>query len=312
MRILTLGLGLALCLARALTVLSAQVLSAQQEPASAGIVLVPGDERAARFSSGVQLVEVYVTVTAPGGDPVLGLRQDDFEVLEDDRPQLIAVFTRGEFPLTIALGLDRSWSMAGRPLRLAKHAALGFLRQLAPNDRSLVVAISSEADVIAPLALARAEQSRRIAALEPWGTTALHDATIAALDHLANEPGRQAVVVFSDGIDRYSRATAAAVLTRARRSQALVYPIALGRSRPPLLTELAVLTGGRSFWLRDVGELDRTLSTVARELRSQYLVGYVPSRPIERGTREWRSIRVVLRHSAAGVRVRARDGYETE
>lgn len=202
--------------------------------------------------------------------------------------------------------------MAGDRLRLAKRAAQSFLRELRPNDRSMVVAISSEADVIAPLSTDRFTQTRAIEALDPWSTTALHDAIIATLDRLESEPGRQALIVFSDGSDRYSNATAADVIARARRSNALIYPIAFGKERPPLLAELASVTGGRSFLLRDVKELEKTLSTIARELRYQYLLGYTPIRPIEPGDKEWRSIRVTLKDANPGSRVRARDGYTTE
>jgi Ca-activated chloride channel family protein len=265
-----------------------------------------------QFSSSVQLVEVYATVTDANGEPVRGLAASDFEVAEDGAVQSISAFAAGEFPLTVALGVDRSWSMAGEPLRLAKLASQSFLRELKPQDRSMVVAISSEADVIAPLSTDRAMQSGAVAALDPWSTTALHDAIIAALDRLAPEAGRQALVVFSDGADRYSRATATEVVERARRSSALIYPIAFGRERPPLLAELAVLTGGRSFLLRDARDLEKTLATVARELRYQYLIGYSPTEPIVRGEPEWRSIRVRLKAPRPGLRVRARDGYSTE
>jgi Ca-activated chloride channel family protein len=173
----------------------------------------------------------------------------------------------------------------------------------------MVVAISSDAEVIAPLGTDRLGQSRLVAALDPWSTTALHDAIIGTLDRLEPEPGRQAVVLFSDGSDRYSRATPADVIARARHSNALVYPIAIGRTRPPLLAELAVLTGGRSFLIRDAGELEKTLALVVNELRQQYLLGYTPQRPITKGQGEWRAIRVTLKNNRAGVRVRARDGY---
>lgn len=276
---------------------TAATLTAHQEPQSGGVP---------RFSSGVQLVEVYATVTDAKGEPVTGLRREDFEVYENNELQAVATFAAGEFPLTVALGVDRSWSMAGEPLRLAKQASQSFLRQLKPVDRSMVFAISSEADVIAPLTMERLEQSRAIAALEPWSTTALHDGIVAALDRLEPEPGRQALVVFSDGQDRYSKTAAAQVVERARRSNALVYPIAFGRSRPPLLAELAVLTGGRSFFLRDPRELERTLADIARELRYQYLLGYAPEEP-PNGDADWRSIRVVV--AKPGLRVRARDGY---
>jgi Ca-activated chloride channel family protein len=266
----------------------------------------------AQFVSSVQLVEVYATVTDAKGEPVTGLRESDFEVFEDAAAQQIATFAAGEFPLTVALGVDRSWSMKGEPLRLAKHASQSFIRQLRPGDRSMVVAISNEADLIAPLDADRGTQLQAIAALDPWSTTSLHDGIIAALDRLEPESGRQALVLFSDGHDRYSRHSAADVVARARRSNALVYPIAFGKTRPPLLAELAVLTGGRSFLLRDARELESTLATIARELRYQYLIGYTPARPIVRGAEEWRSIRVQLRAPRAGVRVRARDGYSTQ
>ncbi len=282
---------------------------------AAGVALASASVAAqgplATFSSRTDLVEVYATVTDAVGEPVMGLGRDDFEIYENDQLQDVSTFAAGEFPLTVALGVDRSWSMAGNPLRLAKAASQTFLRALRSDDRSMVVAISSEADVIAPLSMDRLNQARAIAALDPWSTTALHDAIIASLDRLEPESGRQALVVFSDGTDRYSRATAAEVVERARRSHALIYPIAFGKTRPPLMAELAVLTGGRSFLLRDPKELEKTLQTVARELRYQYLLGYAPATPIDKGNNEWRGIRVVLK-SKPGFRVRARDGYTTE
>ena len=269
----------------------------------------PQEGAQVRFSSGVDLVEVYATVTDAKGEPVTGLRREDFEVYENNQLQDVSTFVAGEFPLTVALGVDRSWSMAGEPLRWAKQASQSFLKALKPGDRSMVLAISSEADVIAPLEMDRLAQSREVAALEPWSTTALHDAIVAALDRLEPESGRQALIVFSDGQDRYSKMTAAQVLERARRSNALVYPIAFGRTRPPLLAELAVLTGGRSFLLRDARELEKTLADIARELRYQYLLGYAPG-DAAGGAAEWRSIRVVVKKP--GLRVRARDGYVSD
>jgi Ca-activated chloride channel homolog len=266
----------------------------------------------AQFSSGVQLIEVYATVTDANGELVTGLRQSDFQVFENDRPQEISAFAAGEFPLTVALGVDRSFSMAGEPLRLAKLASQTFLKQLRPGDRSMVVAIGNNAEVIAPLSSDHAAQAQVVAALDAWSTTSLYDAVIVALDRLEPEKGRQALIVFSDGADRYSEATSGQVLARARRSQALVYPITMGKTRVPAAVELATLTGGRSFLLRDAKELERTLTTIARELRYQYLIGYVPSVAPKPGMHEWRSIRVTLKTPAKGLRVRARDGYTAE
>jgi Ca-activated chloride channel family protein len=276
---------------------------------SGGVLAAQGP--IAKFSSKVQLVEVYATVTDASGQPVMGLTRGDFEVYENGDRQEVTTFAAGDFPLTVALGVDRSFSMAGEPLRLAKDASQAFLRELRPGDRSMVVAINDEAEVIAPLSADRETQARAIASLDAWSTTALHDAVALTLDRLAGEPGRQAVVIFSDGVDRYSRTTEAEVLDQARRSNALIYPIALGKTRAPLLAELATTTGGRSFQLRDPRELQATLTTIARELRYQYLLGYAPSTAIEQGSHEWRSIRVATKNSSKGLRVRARDGYTT-
>ena len=262
----------------------------------------------AQFSTGVQLVEVYATVTDADGGLVTGLKREDFEVREDQELQEIAAFAAGEFPLTAVLGIDRSWSMAGDPLRLAKAASQTFLRQLRPTDRSMAVAIGSDAEVIAPLSNDHAQQQRAINLLDPWSTTSLHDAIISILDRLEGEPGRLAVVVFSDGVDRYSNAPASRVIERARRSQALIYPITLGKNRPPLAAELAVVSGGRSFLIRDARSLDETFTTIARELRYQYLLGYAPMKPSESGEHNWRSIRVTVK-GRSDLRVRARDGY---
>ena len=50
----------------------------------------------AQFSSGVQLIEVYATVTDAKGELVTGLRQSDFQVFENDRPQEISAFAAGD------------------------------------------------------------------------------------------------------------------------------------------------------------------------------------------------------------------------
>jgi Ca-activated chloride channel homolog len=273
--------------------------------------LLTAQEPAAEFSTGVRVVEVYASVTDPAGNPVIGLSESDFEVYEDGMRQQVSAFAAGEFPLSVALGVDRSFSMRGEPLRLARVAAQTFLKELKPSDRSMVVAISNEADVIAPLSSDRQAQIRAVAALDPWSTTALNDAMIAALDRLGPEQGRQALVVFSDGVDRYSTATAAQVIERARRSNALVYPIVFGKTRPAFLAELAVISGGRSFLLKDARALQATLTSIARELRHQYLLGYTPAKSAGAAGGEWRSIRVAVKGRPTA-RVRARDGYRAD
>jgi Ca-activated chloride channel family protein len=260
----------------------------------------------AQFSSGVTAVEVYATVTDAGG-PVLGLQKGDFEVFEDNVRQEVTTFASGDFPLAVALAIDRSVSMQGQPLALAKRAAREFLEDLRPGDRAMLIAVSSEIEVVAPLSTDRQAQMRALDGLSAWSTTSLHDAIVRSIDLIQPAAGRRALVVLSDGVDRYSHVTAADVLERARRSDVLVYPIVTGKTRPALFAEIAALTGGRSFDLRDANGIGSALSQIAAELRNQYLLGYSPRRPVNQRNAGWRAIRVVVHRP--GVRVRARDGY---
>lgn len=271
-------------------------------------LLLAGTVSAApQFTSGVNVVEVYAAATDAKGNPVTGLRREDFTVLEDGEPQSVSAFAEGDFPLSIAIALDRSFSMGEKQLPVAVSAARTFLGELRPVDQSMIVGIGSEIEVLAPLSSDRPAQQRILSSVKPWGTTGLHDAIIESIDAIQAAKGRRALVLLSDGSDRYSKASASTALERARRSDVMIYPVAFGRDRPALFAELATLTGGRSFQPRDAAQLDTTMKTIANELRHQYLLGYTPSRPIVAGEERWRTISV--RVARADVTVRARDGY---
>ena len=262
----------------------------------------------AQFTSGVNLVEVYATVTDRLGEPVAGLTAADFRVAEDGTPQSITAFAAGEFPLAVAIAIDRSFSMAGNGNRLAvaKSAARSFIGALRPTDQVMVIAIGSDTGIVAPLSSDRGAALAAVDRLEAWGTTPLYDAALAALDAIQAARGRRALVLLSDGIDRYSDTRAADLVEQARRRDVLIYPIALGSTRPPLFAELAAATGGRSFHASEPRELLATMATIARELRFQYLLGYVPARGVSPDP-AWHAIEVTV--IRPDVRLRARDGY---
>ncbi|MBK5296813.1 MAG: hypothetical protein JJE40_06625, partial [Vicinamibacteria bacterium] len=74
----------------------------------------------AQFASNTEVVEVYATVTLQKGEPAAGLTADAFTVLEDGMAQPVSVFAAGEFPLTVAIAVDRSFSMTTRGLETAR------------------------------------------------------------------------------------------------------------------------------------------------------------------------------------------------
>jgi Ca-activated chloride channel family protein len=261
---------------------------------------------AVQFTSGVDLVEVYATVSGPQGEALSGLTRDDFIVEEDGRRQEIRTFSAGEFPLALAVGIDRSFSMARVGIPGVATAVRRFLGALRPEDQAMLVGFGSETEVLAPLSRDRGPAIAALDHLDVWGTTPLYDATLSAIDAIESASGRRALILISDGTDRYSQTSAADLLDRIRRKDVLIYPVALGRTRDVTYAEMATVTGGRSFQVASVSTLPEALSSIANELRFQYLLGYAPasSSPRRPG---WRSIQV--RVNRPDVRVRAREGY---
>ena len=270
-------------------------------------VALSGFAGGAQFSTGTELVEVYVSVSDSSGRPVTGLPRDAFTVEEDGVAQSVTTFAAGTMPLALGLAIDWSFSMAGRPLATAKAGAVRLLDALRPGDRTMVVAVGSQVETLVPLSAERQRARDVVVSLTPWGTSPLGDATIAAIARIAEGSGRRALALFTDGRERYNEADRSAVVDHVRRGRVLVYPIAVGGTPTPLLVELAAASGGRSFRARDDREAARAAEALADDLRHQYLLGYAPQRPLDLGPEAWRSIRVTV--SRRDVTVRARDGY---
>jgi Ca-activated chloride channel family protein len=88
----------------------------------------------------------------------------------------------------IAFVIDRSGSMALRPLDLAKDAVLHALRRLEPRDRFTVIAYDHEVEIITPAQNATPKALRRtaraLAQLEARGSTNLSSGWKAGLEQL--------------------------------------------------------------------------------------------------------------------------------
>lgn len=271
-------------------------------------VAVQSVRSSAQFASGVNLVEVYATVSDQRGEPVSNLKASDFTVAEDGRNQPIQTFAAGDFPLSLAVGIDRSFSVDRRQLDSTVRAVQQMLGELREDDRVMVLAIGSEVETLAPLSNDRRGAYFAIEGLQPWGTTPLFDATMTAIDAIHGASGRRALVLITDGVDRYSKTTVDAVVAGARRKDVLVYPVVTGRNQPAIFGELARVTGGRAMTVPSGQNLAAALTSIALELRHQYLIGYAPGAD---GSRPgWRSIGVTV--NRPDLRVRARDGYYAE
>ena len=262
-------------------------------------------EHAQQFSARADLVEVYATVTDNEGRLVTDLTREEFTILERGEPQPVRVFAAGDQPVSIALAVDRSWSMAGAKLAAAQRAGRELLLELGDQDRAMLVAIGSDVEVPVPLTPDRRAVDTALQSLDPWGSTALHDAVVTAFDAIEPATGRRALVLVSDGMERNSTRTAEDVLARVRASDVLAYPVVLQREVPAVLEQLAVTTGARVQRVRHLRDLPATLRRIASELRHQYLLGYEPIHPPKPG--EYRSLEVRITRPRHVVRARA--GY---
>jgi len=156
------------------------------------------------------LVVVPVSVTNTQGQPALGLKQSDFHIEEDGRPQEIAQLGDPEqVPLDIALLIDVSSSVSER-FGFEEEAATQFLKQvLRPIDHATVYAIDrtprlEQARASADIAAARLMTIKAATGPSP---TAYYDTVIEAARYLNKntpEQSRRVIVVISDGEDNFS------------------------------------------------------------------------------------------------------------
>ena len=191
-----------------------------------------------------------------------------------------------------------------------KEALKRFVRAFKPTDRATLIGFNHQVYVLRQRDTDRAALSASIDGLVAAGGTALYDAILTSLDLLGPEVQRRAVLVFSDGDDQASLTTADPVERRVRSSDAVAYFITLGGSGDDrrVLTRLAEISGGRTFSIGRITELDPALDVIREELENQYLIGYTPSNAARDGS--YRRIRVVgaeQRHQ-----IRARQGYRAD
>jgi Ca-activated chloride channel homolog len=257
----------------------------------------------------VEVVQVTATVTDIEGRFVQGLTRDQFRVLEDGVAQRLTAFAGENIPLEIVVAVDVSDSMADAMPTL-KAAVRTFLSALRPSDQVTLVAFNDNIFTLARRATDNAQRLKAVDRLAPWGGTALYDAILTSLNTVGKQPGRRALVVFTDGEDQNSVATMARVEERLQMSDATIYAIGLGRSvrdrtLANTLRHVSEASGGRPFLVDDVKELDRVFAQIVDELSHQYLLSYASSNAARDGS--WRKIDVQIAN--AKYRVRHRQGY---
>ena len=182
-----------------------------------------------RFRTGVELINVTATVTDANGRFVSGLRQEDFQVYQDDEPQVISHFTSERVPVSLGILLDTSASMDGEKMVAAKAALNRFLLELLHDqDEVFLYAFDSSPELLHEWTTDRRRVSRALNTIEPRGGTAMYDALAEAVPlALAGRHRKKALVVISDGNDTSSRTAIDALKVQIRETEILVYAIGI-------------------------------------------------------------------------------------
>jgi len=277
-----------------------------------------------RFKAGVDLVQFAVVLTDKQGTPITGLKPEDFEIVEEGKPQTITYFTQGDpedgdnlgevSPLHLGLTLDTSGSME-RDIQDVRTAVIKFLNANNTAMDFTLVDFDTEIRVARYGADEMERLIERIRRRKPDGWTALFDAVGVYLNGIGPLDGQKIMLLYTDGGDTRSELTFSDLLDLLKSSDVTLYAIGYlenqGSSRMQSqnqLQRMAAITGGQAFFPSSVKELDKLYDKIQREIAARYSLGYVSSDSRKDGA--WRKVEIKLkRPDLKGAKLRTRTGY---
>jgi Ca-activated chloride channel family protein len=268
------------------------------------------------YRSGIDLVNMGVTVTDRRGQLVTDLARNDFVIYEDGVRQEILHFAAGnpssDAPdLHLGILLDVSRSMVDE-LSFTRTASIRFLSQLPDAVDITVVDFDTEVRVARFGQLDFPRVVERIRQQRVRGSTALYDAIGLYLDSAFGQTGRKVMLVYTDGSDTRSALRWSELVDLLQASDVTVYAIGAFRrgqhvAADRTLQQVASLTGGRAFFPSSLASLDAIYEQVLAEMRAQYLLGYLSTNTSFDGS--WRKVEIQIEREAGPLRLRSRKGY---
>ena len=297
----------------------AQTAPAQKPPtqeASAGPET--GDGPVGTIKRRVDQVNVIFTVTDKHGRFVKDLKQDQFTILDNNKPptKIENFEAQTNLPLRVGLLIDASNSIRDRFL-FEQQAAVEFLQQIIrpQSDQAFVLAFDELPTVTQEFTNDIDKLTVGVRKIRPGGGTAMWDAVyFACRDKLLKEkntgPVRRAIILVSDGDDNQSRVLRQEAIEMAQRAEVIIYAISTNLSNikdtgDKNIQILADATGGRAFFPFKLHDLADAFNDIQGELRSQYSISYKPESLVANG--QFRSILITTGNKK--LRVRARKGY---
>ena len=281
------------------------------------LILTFGVAGQAQIRVDVDLVVLPATVQDRHGQRVSDLQQANFAVYEDRVAQRIRLFQHEDIPVTVGLVVDHSGSMHAK-LAEVTAGAKAFVRSSNTDDQMFVVNFNETVSLGLPDSIGfttdALELERAIWRSQAAGETALYDAIVSAFVRLQEgRRDKKVLVVVSDGADNTSRHNLAQVLDMAASSSVIIYTVGLFSpddqdANPRVLHRLAQATGGQAFFPRELSDVVNVCERIARDIRSQYTIGYVSSNVKQDAV--YRTVRVAaLAPDHGRLFVRTRAGY---
>lgn len=265
------------------------------------------------------LVVLNLTVTDHAGQYVPGLRLSDFTIFEDGKQvtaQLVSSFSVHESPFAAVVLLDTSGSMEHR-LSLARSAAIRFLDGLREEDVAAVYKFDSKVEQVQEFSSGR-DLAPMAFGVQAQGMTTLNDAIVDAAKALAVRPEkRKAIVILSDGLDTYSKASADKAVESALAIGATIYAVDMSatggvglrnQQSAAVLKGFAERSGGRFVATPGGPALRDAFASIAAELGHQYTIAYRPLNGAHDG--KWRKLDVKI--SRGDLVVRTRKAYRAQ
>lgn len=271
------------------------------------------------FRAGIDLVHFGVVVTDRSGAPILGLTRDDFQIVEDGKPQAIKVFAGGEPesapPVHLGFMIDNSGSMV-EDIKDVHTAAIKFLNSV----ENIIDVTLTDFDTEVRVARFGLDDFprliERIRMRKPEGYTALYDAIGVYLNGVFPLTGDKILVLYTDGGDTRSAMNRGELRELLKASDVTVYSIGYlehqgsGRfEQQQILTQFAKMTGGQAFFPTSMKDLDPMYEKILNEIAGRYSLGYVSTNTKMDGT--WREVEIKLadKPELRHARIRTRGGY---
>ncbi|MFN7992365.1 MAG: VWA domain-containing protein [Bryobacteraceae bacterium] len=270
------------------------------------------------FVSSSNLVLVNASVEDTQGRPITDLDPNAFRLFDDGREQALVSLSQSDIPVSMIIDLDSSSSMRNLASRAARSAAVS-LEGSNPGDEFALVTFADRPS----LAVGWTGDNRQIRDYLPrvqsHGNTALLDSMVYAASIAKRAKNAQRVIiVISDGIDNHSRRSIASVQRLLLEANVHVYAINILNSEglytatqwdnDEVLDPICESTGGRVIQVLNSTDLLPTLAAVAREIRSEYVLGFRPTALTRPG--KYHRIRLMVKRTAGSrLSVSWRRGY---